>query len=87
MLRKSTRLWHQRCGKWKQGSRLPNQDSRHSVQCEAAVWDDEFSSGECVAGSSKVDIEGQDAIQRSLSKAFTEKRRLAKKCKQEGEGL
>ena len=32
-------------------------------------------------------IEGQEAIKKSLSNAFTEKRRLAEKCKQEGEGL
>ena len=34
-----------------------------------------------------MNIEGQEAIKRSLSNAFTEKRRLAKKYKQEGEGL
>ena len=36
---------------------------------------------------SKMDTEGQEAIKRSLSNAITEKMRLAKKCKQEGEGL
>ena len=34
-----------------------------------------------------MDIEGQEAIERSLSNAATEKRRLAKKCKQEEDVL
>ena len=38
-------------------------------------------------GFSKMDTEGQEAIKRSLSYAIAEKMRLAKKCKQEGEGV
>ena len=45
------------------------------------------SHGICIPGFSKMDTEGQEAIKRSLSNAITEKRQLAKKCKQEGEGL
>ena len=61
----------------------------HSLECEVVGSDEEFSNGVCVPGFSKMDTEGQgqEAIKRSLSNAITEKRRLAKKCKQEGEGL
>ena len=59
----------------------------HSLPCEVVGSDEEFSTGEYVPGSDKIDIEGQEAIKRSLSNVFTEKRRLAKKCKQEGEGM
>ena len=37
--------------------------------------------------SAKLTPEGQEAIKRSLSNAITEMRRLAKECKQEGEGV
>ena len=58
----------------------------HSILCEVVGSDEEFSNGICVFGFSKMDTEGQEAIKRSLSNAIKEKRRLAKKCKQEGEG-
>ena len=41
----------------------------------------------CIPGFSSMDIEGQEAIKRSLSNAPTEKRRMAKKCKQEEDVL
>ena len=59
----------------------------HSLPCEVVGSDEEFSNGICIPGFSKMDTERQEAIKRSLSNAITEKRRLAKKCKQEGEGL
>ena len=40
--------------------------------------------GVSVPGFTKMDTEDQEAIKRSLSNGITEKRRLAKKCKQEG---
>ena len=49
--------------------------------CEVVVLDAELPS--CIPGYSSMDIEGQEAIKRSLSNAATEKRCLAKKCKQE----
>ena len=59
----------------------------HSLPCEVVGSDEEFSNGICIPGFSKMDTEGQEAIKRILSNAITEKRRLAKQCKQEGEGL
>ena len=59
----------------------------HSFPCEMVGSDEEFSNGTCMPGFGKMDTKGQEAIKRSLSNAITEKRRLAKKCKQEGEGL
>ena len=59
----------------------------HSLPCEVVGSDEEFSNGMCVPGFSKVDTEGQEATKRSLPNTMTEKRRLAKKCKQEGGGL
>ena len=53
--------------------------------CDVVVLDAELPS--CIPGFSSMDIEGQEAIKRSLSNAATEKRRLAKKCKQEGDVL
>ena len=53
--------------------------------CEVVVLDAELPS--CIPGYSSMDIEGQEAIKRSLSNAATEKRRLAKKCKQEEDVL
>ena len=50
------------------------------LQCEQ-----EFSVGENILGFSSMEIEGQEAIKRSFSNAHTERRRLPKKCKQEGE--
>ena len=44
----------------------------HSLPCEVVGSDEEFSTGECVLGFSKVDNESQEAIKRSLSNAFTE---------------
>ena len=57
----------------------------HSLPCEVVVSDEEFSTGECVPRFSKMDTKDQEA--RSLSNAFTERKRLSKKCKQEGAGL
>ena len=48
--------------------------------CEVVVLDAELPS--CIPGFSSMDIESQEAIKRNLSNAATEKRRLAKKCKQ-----
>ena len=59
----------------------------HSLPCEVVGSDEESSNGKCVRGFSKMDTEGQEAIKRTLSNAITEKERLAKKCKQEGEFL
>ena len=53
--------------------------------CDVVVLDAELPS--CIPGFSSMEIEGQEAIKRSLSNAATEKRRLAKKCKQEGDVL
>ena len=53
--------------------------------CDVVVLDAELPS--CIPGFSSMDIEGQEAIKRSLSNAATEKRRLAKKCKQEEDVL
>ena len=55
----------------------------HSLPGEVVGSDEEFSNGICKPGFSNMDTEGQEAIKRSLSHAITEKRRLAKKCKQE----
>ena len=55
----------------------------HSLPGEVVGSDEEFSNGICKPGFSTMDTEGQEAIKRSLSNAITEKRRLAKKCKQE----
>ena len=59
----------------------------HSLPCEVVGSDEELSNGICIPGFSRMDTEGQEAIKRSLSNGITEKGRLAKKCKQEGEGL
>ena len=53
--------------------------------CEVVVLDAELPS--CIPGYSSMDTEGQEVIKRSLSNAATEKRRLAKKCKQEEDVL
>ena len=86
--KKSSSVWHKQCGNWKQGTRRPNQDSRLTVS-RAKWWvsDEDFSAGECFPGISKMDTEGQEATNRSLPNAFTERKRLGKKCQQEGEGL
>ena len=55
------------------------------LACDVVVLDAELPS--CIPGFSSMDIEGQEAIKRSLSNAATEKRRLAKKCKQEEDVL
>ena len=70
------------------GSALPGSRlEEHSFACDVVVVsDEEFSTGECVPGFNKLDIQGQEAIKRSLTNAITEKRRLAQKCKQEGDG-
>ena len=59
----------------------------HNLPCEVGGSDEEFSTVECVPGFITMDIEGQEATTRSLSDAFTEKRRLAKKDIQEGERM
>ena len=59
----------------------------HSLPCEVVGSDEEFSNGVCVPRFNKMDTEGQEAIKRSLSNAIADKRRLTKKCKQEGEDL
>ena len=55
------------------------------LACDVVVLDAELPS--CIPGFSSMDIEGQEATKRSLSNAATEKRRLAKKCKQEEDVL
>ena len=81
MSKKSSSIWHKECGNWKQGTRQPNQDSRLTVS-RAKWWvsDEDFSAGECFPGFRKMDTEGQEATNRSLPNAFTERKRLAKKC-------
>ena len=59
----------------------------HSLPCEVVGSEEEFSNGICIPGFTKMDTEGKEAIKRSLPNAITEKRRLAKKCKQEGKGF
>ena len=59
----------------------------HRLPCEVVVSDEEFSTDENVLGNSKMDIEGQEAVKRSLSNAFTVRKRLAKEYKPEGEEL
>ena len=44
----------------------------HSLPCELAGSDEEFSNGICMPGFSKMDTEGQEASKRSLSNAITE---------------
>ena len=60
----------------------------HRSPCEVVGSDEEFSTGECVPGFSKMDIEGQEAIKRSLlhtrSQKIDDSRRNEK---QEGEVL
>ena len=55
----------------------------HSLPCEVVGSDEEFSTGECVPGFSKMDIEGQEAIKRSLlhtrSQKIDDSRRNANK--------
>ena len=57
----------------------------HRLPCE--VVGSESSTGENTLGFSNMDIENQEAIKRSLSNAHTERKRLAQKCKPEGEGM
>ena len=84
MSRKSVRLWHRQCGNWKQGTRTQNLVPRRTAF--RAKWRARTKSfqGVSVPGFTKMDTEDQEAIKRSLSNGITEKRRLAKKCKQEG---
>ena len=56
----------------------------HSLPCEVVGSDEELSNGICIP---KWTPKVSEAIKRSVSNAITEKRLLAKKCKQEGEGL
>ena len=86
-VRKSARLWHKQCGNWKQGGCLPNQDSRLTVS-RARWWVRVKSSplASAYLDSAKWTSRAK-AMKRSLSNAFREKRRLAKKRKQKGEGL
>ena len=76
------------CGNWKQGTRPLNLVPRRIVS--RAKWCARTKSSPMEYPhlySAKWTTEGQEAFKRSLSNAITEKRRMAKKCKQEGEGL
>ena len=88
MPRKSVRLWQKTLRTLETGI-APSElgPEAHGLPCEVVGSDEEFSNGVCIPGFSKMDTEGQEAIKRSLSNAIKEKRRLAKKCTQEGEGL
>ena len=66
---------------------LESGSEAHSLPCDVVGSDEEFSNRTCIPGFGKMDTEGQEAIKRGLSNAITEKRRWAKKCKQEGDGL
>ena len=61
----------------------PSPEAR-SLPCEEMSTNDEFSAGENIPGFSSMDIERQEAIKRSLSYGQTERRRLARKKRQNG---
>ena len=68
------------------GSNIPEPGiEMPKLACEVAALDAELPS--CIPGYSSMDIEGHEAIKRSLSNEATEKRRLAMKCKQEEDVL
>ena len=67
------------------GSTLPEPGIEALKLACDVVLDAELPS--CIPGFSSMDIEGHEAIKRSLSNAATEKRHLAKKCKQEEDVL
>ena len=63
----------------------PGTEARR-LPCEEMSTDDKFSADESIPGFDNMDMRSQEAITRSLTNAKTEKRRLAKKHKQEGGG-
>ena len=87
-VKKTSQVMAQTVRKLETGKAAPEPGPEaHGLPCEVVGSDEEFSNGVWIPGFRKMDTEGQEAIKRSLSNAITEKRRLAKKCEQEGEGL
>ena len=85
-VKKISQIMAQTVRKLEGGSSIPETGiEMPKPACEVVVLDAELPS--CMPGYSSMDIEGQEAIKRSLSNAATEKRRLAKKCKQEEDVL
>ena len=85
-VKKISQIMAQTVRKLEGGSPLPEPGIEAlKPACDVVVLDAELPS--CIPGFSSMDIEGQEAIKRSLSNAATEKRRLAKKCKQEEDVL
>ena len=85
-VKKISQIMAQTVGKLEGGSNIPEPGiEMPEPACEVVVLDAELPS--CIRGYSSMDIECQEAIMRSLSNAATEKRRLAKKCKQEEDVL
>ena len=85
-VKKISQIMAQTVRKLEGGSNIPEPGIEvPKPACEVVVLDAELSS--CIPGYSSMDIEGQEAIKRTLSNAATEKRRLAKKCKQEEDVL
>ena len=58
----------------------------HSLPCEDMGTDDDATPEDEILGLNRMSIESQEAMKRSLSNAHNEWRRLAQRCKHEGEG-
>ena len=85
-IKKTSQIMAQTVRKLEGGSTIPEPGIEVlKPACDVVVLDAELPS--CIPGFSSMDIEGQEAIKRSLSNAATEKKRLAKKCKQEEDVL
>ena len=81
-VKKISQIMAQTVRKLEGGSTIPEPGIEvPKLACDVVVLDAELPS--CTPGFSSMDIEGQEAIKRSLSNAATEQRRLEKKCKQE----
>ena len=81
-VKKISQVMAQTVRKLEGGSNIPEpRIEMPKPACEVVVLEADLPS--CIPGYSSMDIEGQEAIKRSLSNAATEKRRLANKCKQE----
>ena len=80
-VKKISQIMAQKVRKLEGGSTIPEPGIEvPKPACDVVVLDAELPSS--IPGFSSMDIEGHEAIKRSLSNAATEKRRLAKKCKQ-----
>ena len=85
-VKKISQIMAQTVRKLEGGSNIPEPGiEMPKPACEVVVLDAELS--KCTPGYSSMDIEGPEAIKRRVSNAATEKRRLAKKCKQEEDVL